>query len=88
MEGSARRVQPFLEEDSALLSVFPPRWWAHALPALLGGLATTGVLGYIGWVLLASQLYRCDHAGARGGAVCCARAQVAAPVYPRRWPLW
>ncbi len=74
MEGSARRVQPFLEEDSALLSVFPPRWWAHALPALLGGLATTGVLGYIGWVLLASQLYRCDHAGARGGAVCCTRA--------------
>lgn len=54
-----RLAQPFLPSDSALLRVFPPRWWAQLLPALVGVLGTTAVLSYIGWILVASQLYRC-----------------------------
>ncbi|KAK9845362.1 hypothetical protein WJX81_005589 [Elliptochloris bilobata] len=51
-------VTPFLAEDSALLAVFPPGWWAQLLPAVVAVLVTTGVLGYIGWILVASQLCR------------------------------
>lgn len=53
-----RPAQPLLPEDSAVLSVFPPRWWAALLPAFVGVLVTTSVLGYIGWVLVTSQLTR------------------------------
>ncbi len=53
-----RPAQPLLPEDSVVLSVFPPRWWAALLPAFVGVLVTTSVLGYIGWVLVTSQLTR------------------------------
>ena len=53
-----RLAQPFLPLDSALLSLFPPRWWAQLLPALVGVLGTAGIVSYIGWILVASQLYR------------------------------
>jgi hypothetical protein len=51
-------LQLFVEEGHAVLSLFPPRYYALALPSILGSLLFGGVMTFIGAVFIRAQLQR------------------------------
>ncbi|KAJ1855994.1 Dolichol phosphate-mannose biosynthesis regulatory protein [Coemansia sp. RSA 1822] len=47
-------VMPFVDEDHAVRKLFPPQWFAIAIPVFLLAVGVTGIFGFLSFVMLKS----------------------------------
>ncbi|KAJ1999842.1 Dolichol phosphate-mannose biosynthesis regulatory protein, partial [Coemansia thaxteri] len=47
-------IIPFVDEDHAARGLFPPQWFAIAIPVFLLAVGVTGVFGFLSFVMLKS----------------------------------
>ncbi|KAJ1965474.1 Dolichol phosphate-mannose biosynthesis regulatory protein [Dipsacomyces acuminosporus] len=45
---------PFVDEDHPARSLFPPQWYAIAIPVFLLTVGVTGIFGFLSFVMLKS----------------------------------
>ncbi|KAJ2358923.1 Dolichol phosphate-mannose biosynthesis regulatory protein [Coemansia erecta] len=47
-------VMPFVDEDHPVRRLFPPQWFAIAIPVFLLAVGVTGIFGFLSFVMLKS----------------------------------
>ncbi|KAJ1760208.1 Dolichol phosphate-mannose biosynthesis regulatory protein [Coemansia sp. RSA 2523] len=47
-------VMPFVDEDHVVRKLFPPQWFAIAIPVFLLAVGVTGIFGFLSFVMLKS----------------------------------